>query len=216
MAGKMDDNACARALMASGDWFDAADPTLEEDRVRARATTLRFNTDATLDEAGRMELLRGLFGAVGEGSAVMPGVQADYGFGIFIGRNCFFNYNCTFLDGAPIVFGDDVWVGPGCQFVTPLHPLLGRERAIRVGGDGAPHLWERNLPITVGNDVWIAAGVTVNPGVTIGDGAVIGSGSVVVKDVPPRTVAFGNPCRPVREITDADSIGAAAEVGVRL
>lgn len=204
-----------REQMESGEWFDAADGGLERDRVHAREVMLRFNTDPALSPEERTELLRGLFGALGEGTEVSVGAQVDYGFGIFVGRNSFFNFNCTFLDGAPIVFGDDVWVGPGCTFATPLHPLVGRERAKRIDADGTPHLWERNLPITVGNDVWIGANVTVNPGVTIGDGAVVGSGSVVTRDVPPRTLAFGNPCRVFREITDADSIAdALAEAGL--
>lgn len=196
----------ARAQMESGNWFDAADAGLERARVYAREVMMRFNTDPSLSAEQRIQLVRGLFGSLGEGSEVSTGAQVDYGFGIFVGRNCFFNFNCTFLDGARIKFGDDVWVGPGCTFATPLHPLLGRERATRFDADGTPHLWERNLPITVGSDVWIGANVTVNPGVTIGDGAVIGSGSVVTRDVPPRTLAFGNPCRVAREIGEGDSI----------
>lgn len=196
-----------RAEMASGEWFESADAELEHDRIRARQVMQRFNTDASLDDEGRAALLRGLFGSLGADSAVSMGAQVDYGYNLFIGDRCFFNFNCVFLDGAPIVFGDDVWVGPGCTFATPLHPLLGRERALRTDADGTPHLPERNLPITVGSDVWIAANVTVNPGVTIGEGAVIGSGSVVAKDVPPRTLAWGNPCRPIRPITEEDSIG---------
>ena len=50
-------------------------------------------------------------------------------------------------------------------------------------------------PITIGNNVWLGAHVTVNPGVTIGDNAVIGSGSVVTRDIPANTVALGIPCR---------------------
>lgn len=195
-----------REALASGEWLDVAEPSLAEDRLRAQTAMQRFNTELALDEEARMDELRRVFGAVGAGTTVMPGVHVDYGYNIFMGENCFFNYNTTFLDGAPITFGDDVWVGPGCHFCTPLHPLLGRERATRFDEDGTPHLQECNLPITVGSDVWIAAGVIVNPGVTIGDGAVIGSGSVVTKDIPPRMIAFGNPCRPVREITEDDSI----------
>ena len=52
--------------------------------------------------------------------------------------------------------------------------------------------------------MWIGAGVTVMPGVTIGDNVVIGGGSVVVKDIPSNSVAVGNPCKVVREITDED------------
>ena len=55
-------------------------------------------------------------------------------------------------------------------------------------------------PITVGGSVWFGAGVTVLPGVTIGDDCVIGAGSVVVKDIPPHSVAVGNPCKVIKTI----------------
>lgn len=55
-------------------------------------------------------------------------------------------------------------------------------------------------PVTIGNDVWIATGVLVLPGVTIGDGSVIGAGSVVAKDIPPYSLAVGNPCRVIRRL----------------
>ena len=54
--------------------------------------------------------------------------------------------------------------------------------------------------ITVGNDVWIGAGVHVMPGVTIGDNVVIGGGSVVVKDIPSNSVAVGNPCKVIKKL----------------
>lgn len=204
-----------RAEMASGEWFDAGDAALARDRDHAGATIRRINADVSLSEDDRRNLLCELFGAVGEGSAVAAGVQVDYGYHIFMGKGCYFNFNATFLDGACISFGDDVWVGPCCTFATPLHPLLGRERAMRHGADGTSHLAERNLPITVGSDVWLASNVTVNPGVTIGDGAVVGSGSVVTKDIPPRMLALGNPCRAVREITEQDSVAdLLAKAGV--
>lgn len=60
------------------------------------------------------------------------------------------------------------------------------------------------LPITVGDDVWIGANVTVLPGVTIGSNTVIGAGSVVTKDIPSGVIAFGNPCRVIRNITEKD------------
>ncbi|KAM3093546.1 CatB-related O-acetyltransferase [Phormidesmis sp. 146-35] len=47
----------------------------------------------------------------------------------------------------------------------------------------------------VGNDVWIGYESLIMPGVQIGDGAVIAAKSVVVKDVPPYTIAGGNPAR---------------------
>lgn len=193
-----------REQMASGDWFEAADLSLAEERDHARKVLRRFNCDPDLSETERTALLRELFGELGEHSSFSPGLQVDYGYNIFVGKRCFFNFGCTMLDGASIRFGDDVWVGPQVVFATPIHPLLGEERRIRFDEQGNSHLWERNEAITVGSDVWIASNVTINAGVTIGDGAVIGSGSVVTKDIPPRVLAHGAPCKPVREITEAD------------
>lgn len=57
-------------------------------------------------------------------------------------------------------------------------------------------------PIRIGNNVWIGANVSVLPDVTIG--AIIGAGSVVNKDIPANVTAVGNPCRVMRQITEAD------------
>ena len=67
-------------------------------------------------------------------------------------------------------------------------------------------------PVTIGNDVWFGANVVVCPGVTIGDGCVIGAGSVVTKDIPANCFAAGNPCRVIREITEADSMNNKPEI----
>ena len=50
----------------------------------------------------------------------------------------------------------------------------------------------------IGSDVWIGANVVILAGVTIGDGCFIGAGSIVTKDLPPFSVAVGNPCRVIR------------------
>ena len=121
----------------------------------------------------------------------------DYGYNIRIGDDCFFNHNTIILDGAPVTFGHHVFVAPNCGFYTAGHPIDAERR----------NKWlEYAYPITIGNDVWIGAGVHVMPGVTIGNNVVIGGGSIVVKDIPDNCVAVGNPCRPVRAITDADKL----------
>jgi putative colanic acid biosynthesis acetyltransferase WcaF len=61
-----------------------------------------------------------------------------------------------------------------------------------------PHMPLTWLPITIGAECWIAAGVFVGPGVVIGDGTVIGARSVVTKAMPPWTVCAGNPCKPIK------------------
>ena len=58
----------------------------------------------------------------------------------------------------------------------------------------------------VGNDVWIGQNVTVMPGVHIGDGAIIAANSVVTKDIPPYSIAGGNPCGVIRKRFDEDLI----------
>ncbi len=90
-----------------------------------------------------------------------------------------------------IVFGDNVFIAPNCGFYTAGHPVDALER--RKGLEYA-------RPITIGNDVWIGAGVSVLPGVTIGDNCVIGAGSVVTKDIPANSVAVGNPCKVIKLI----------------
>lgn len=57
-------------------------------------------------------------------------------------------------------------------------------------------------PITVGNNVFLGAGVKVLPGVTIGDNVVIGAGAVVVRDIPCNCVAVGLPAKPIRTLSE--------------
>lgn len=199
-----------RAEMASGDWYESADPALAADRLRGRRL-MRAYDDAYYANEGGADILHSALGAFGFGSDLTAGARVDYGYNVFVGDRCFFNYDCTFLDGAHIVFGDDVMVGPRCSFVTPIHPLHPDDRVMTLDErDQVAHVTERNAAIHVSSRAWLAANVTVTGGVTIGEGAVIGAGSVVTRDIPANTFACGVPCRPVRPITDADRIGLDA------
>ena len=86
-------------------------------------------------------------------------------------------------------------ISPNVVFTTSGHPVL-------------PILRENhyvyNLPIHIGRNVWIGSNVSVMPGVSIGDNTVIGAGSVVTNDIPANVVAFGMPCRVIREIGERD------------
>ena len=86
-------------------------------------------------------------------------------------------------------------IGPNCVLATANHPILPelREKA-----------YQYNLPIRIGRNCWLDAGVIVVPGVTIGDNTVIGAGSVVTKDIPANVVAVGNPCHVLRPISEHD------------
>ena len=62
------------------------------------------------------------------------------------------------------------------------------------------------MPVHIGENVWIGANVTVLPGGTIVDIAVIGANSLVTKDIPANTVAYGSPCKVIREIYERDDV----------
>lgn len=109
------------------------------------------------------------------------------------------------LDTCPVTIGNDVFFGPNCSLLTPMHSYLPEERNLRRRADGSLYDLEYGKPITIGDNCWLAGNVTVCGGVTIGAGCVIGAGSVVTRDIPPHSLAAGNPCRVIRTITEADS-----------
>src|SRR5436189_1716653 len=175
-----------REKMIAGELYRASDPEIVAANLRAQELLARFNTTAPSDASGRDAVLRELFGAVGDGTTVKPRFSCDYGFNSRAGRNLFVNYDCVFLDVAPIDIGDDVQIAPAVQLYTATHPL---DPAVRRSG------LEGGRPIRIGDNAWIGGGAIVLPGVTIGDDAVIGAGSVVTRDVPRGVVVVGNPAK---------------------
>jgi acetyltransferase-like isoleucine patch superfamily enzyme len=103
--------------------------------------------------------------------------------------------NLVILDGAKVCIGDNAFIAPNVGIYTAGHPLDVEQR-----NQGLEYAY----PVTIGNNVWIGAGVTILPGVTIGDNVVIGAGSVVTKDIPENALAMENPCKVLRMITEAD------------
>jgi len=156
------------------------------ERRRAQILLADYNSLQPDYEGRASGLLRELLGATGDSTVIQPRFACDYGYNIRIGARGFVNYNCVFLDCAPIVIGDHLQMGPAVQLYTASHPIDPDER--RSGLEAAQ-------PIRIGNDVWIGGGSIVLPGVSIGDGAVIGAGSVVTRDVAPRCIVAGNPAR---------------------
>jgi maltose O-acetyltransferase len=178
--------------MLAGELYFANDPELVAERRAAQRLLAQYNVTDADDRPGRMGLLRELFGAVGESADIQPRFHCDYGYNIRLGCNCFINYNCVFLDCAPIEIGDDLQMAPAVQLYAAYHPLDRQTRVVEA--------LEYAKPIRIGNGVWIGGGAIVLPGVTIGDGCVIGAGSVVTRDLPPDTLALGNPARIVRSL----------------
>lgn len=181
---------------AKGLLYDANyDATILGDREQAKEICYDYNMTRPSQKTERDTIIRKLIGKVGKQCIIEPPFACDYGYNIEIGDNFFANNNCIILDGAKVTFGNNVFVAPNCGFYTAGHPLDVEQR---ING------LEYAFPIKVGNNVWIGAHVAVMPGVTIGDNSVIGAGSVVNKDIPAGVIAVGNPCKVIREITEAD------------
>lgn len=178
--------------MLAGELYDANnDLELIHEREICHQLCHKLNQTSPTDAEARRVIMTRLLGyAKGNFEFVSPFV-CDYGWNVRVGENFFINADGVMLDEAPITFGDNVFIGPQCGFYTAIHPLDATRRNAGL---------ELARPITVGNDVWIGGHVTVLPGVSIGDGAVIGAGSVVTRDIPPRVVAVGNPCRVIRTL----------------
>ena len=91
--------------------------------------------------------------------------------------------------------------------MTPIHPLCYEDRNIfHCEKTHANINIEYSAPIVIEDNCWIGGNVTILPGVVIGEGSVIGAGAVVTKSIPAHTLAFGNPCRVIRDITEEDRL----------
>lgn len=132
---------------------------------------------------------------VGANATVLSPFHCDYGYNIEIGDNFFSNVNLVILDGAKVKIGNNVFIAPNVGIYTAGHPLDVEQR-----NSGLEYAY----PITIGNNVWIGAGVSILPGVTIGDNTVVGAGSVVNRSLPSGVLAVGNPCRVIRKITEQE------------
>lgn len=170
--------------MLGGEWHDANfDKDLLEERRRAEALCFEFNTSPAASDK-QAAALQGLLSDVPQGLTILAPVYFDYGTLSSFGEGTFVNHGCYFMDGGRVTIGKNVFIGPFCGFYTASHPLNYRERNKGL---------ERALPITVGDNCWLGANVTVLSGVTIGAGCVIAAGSVVTKAVPPNSLAAGVP-----------------------
>lgn len=178
--------------MLKGMIYDANfDKELIAERQVCKELCYDYNMLRPKDTQKRTELLHRLLGHIAGEILIEQPFVCDYGYNISVGLNFYANHNLVILDGAPVKFGDNVFIAPNCGFYTAGHPIDPAERNKGL---------EYAKPITVGNNVWIGANVCVLPGVSIGDNSVIGAGSVVIKDIPANSVAVGNPCKVVKNI----------------
>lgn len=181
-----------RERIADGRLFTDYCEGLPEDRINCKKRMAAFNQTQPDDVEGRTQALNTLLGK--ETNAwVEPPFYCCYGYNITLGKGSYLNFNCNFVDDGKINIGERVMFGPNVTIATVGHPI---EPTMRE--------YMYTDAVTIENNCWIGAGVTICPGVTIGENTVIGAGSVVTKDIPANSVAAGNPCKVLRPIGEKD------------
>ena len=195
-------------LLNSGELYDSGMPELMNFQHELVERLRAYNATPETPEglARRKEMLPQLLGSCGQNVSLTPPVQANWGLRhVHVGSDVYFNFGAGFVDDADIVIGDRCQFGPNVTICTAEHPL---DASLRAQG------LQYNLPVHIGNDVWVGAGAIILAGVTIGNGAVVGAGAVVTQDVSPHTLVVGVPARAIQTIqqgTRAQGIAGAVE-----
>lgn len=182
--------------MHGGKIYDPSDADIMELQVQCLEKLYDFNNTRPSEMKRRETLLKEMLGDCGAGCYIEPPFHANWGgrhvhFGDFV----YANFGFTCVDDTHIYIGSHTMFGPNVVLATANHPILPSLRN---------KAFQYNLPIHIGENCWLGAGVVVVPGVAIGDNTVIGAGSVVTKDIPANVVAVGNPCKVLREIGPRD------------
>ena len=183
--------------MQNGDLYLPSDDALLERQRQCLEILYDFNTTRPSELQKRTEILRRLLAEIGNDCYIEPPLHANWGCHTHLGHHVYANFNLTLVDDGDIFIGNHVMFGPNVTLATAGHPIM-----LQLRQEGI----QFNIPIRIGNNVWIGAGTIVLPGVTIGENTVIGAGSVVTKDIPANVVAVGNPCKILREIGERDNI----------
>ena len=180
----------------TGEIYFPGDPEIMRQQAIWQDMVMEYNQIPHVQQPRRDEMLRRMFAEIGEGCYIETPFYANMGghhvhFGSFV----YANYGLTLVDDTHIYVGDCTMFGPHVTIATAGHPINPELRAKGL---------QFNMPVHIGKNCWLGAGVIVMPGVTIGDNVVIGAGSVVTKDIPSNVVAVGNPCRVLREVGEHD------------
>ena len=182
--------------MTKGLIYDPGDKEIMDEQVPWQDKLWEINQLKTSDYDKKQAYMKEVFAECGEGCYIELPFRANWGgHHLHLGSGVYANFNLTIVDDGHIYVGDDVMFGPNVTIATanhPIDPLLRRKQL------------QYNKDVYIGNLVWIGAGVIICPGVSIGDNTVIGAGSIVTKDIPSDVVAYGNPCRAIREIGEHD------------
>ncbi len=186
----------------AGEYYNCHDKVFLDFKEKTRKLLKQYNSLEYGQKKEKTDILKQMFGSIGNNTSVGLPFICDYGRNIYIGDNVSINMNCTFVDCNKILIGNNVLIASNVQLYTSTHPVELSERLVPGWTPESGEYFCRTyaLPITIGNGCWIGGGVIILPGVSIGNGSVIGAGSVVTKDIPDNSLAAGNPCRVIREI----------------
>lgn len=178
-------------------WYSAMGADMVKLRQDTNKKTEAYSrmTENTLKY--KEKLAKAMFKSFGKNANLIPPFTCDYGTIVSVGEETVINHSAVFVDTNEIHIGKHVLIGPKAGLYCAIHPF---DRIERAKG------FEKSKPISIGDGAWLGGKVTVVPGVKIGKHSVIGAGSVVVKDIPDDVVAVGNPCKPIRKITDEDKL----------
>lgn len=180
----------------TGEIYFPGDPDIFREQLLCQEKLYDYNLTRPSEFEKRASLLKEMFAQIGKGCYIEPPLHANFGGRhVHFGNMIYANYNLTLVDDTHIYVGDNTMFGPNVTLATAGHPI---DPDLRGRG------LQFNMPIRIGKNCWLGAGVIVMPGVTIGDNTVIGAGSVVTKDIPSGVVAVGNPCRVLREVGEHD------------
>lgn len=193
--------------------YDPFSEGMPEERANAHRLCKLYNDTLETDTEKRKEILDELLPDRGENVYLQGPIYFDFGANIHMGKDSYANFNFTVLDEGRVTIGASVFIGPNVSMLTAIHPLCYQDRnSFYNEKTGVVTNLEYTAPITIEDNCWIGGSVTICGGVTIGEGSVIGAGSVVTKDIPPGSLAVGNPCRVIRAITEKDRLSAHPEL----
>lgn len=185
-----------RDNMHNGKLYDPNDDSVMEEQMVCLDRLYDFNQTRPSEMDKRNAIMKEMMGDVGKDCYIEPPFYANWGGKhVHFGDGVYAKFGLTCVDDTHIYVGSHTLFGPNVVLATAGHPMMPELRK---------HGIQYNMPIHIGENCWLGAGVIVVPGVTIGDNVVIGASSVVTKDIPSNSVAMGTPCRVVRQINDHD------------
>lgn len=180
----------------TGELYLPNDEAIFREQIECLERLYEFNATRPTELEKRSQMLTQMFAEIGKDCYIEPPLHSNWGGKhTHFGEGVYANFNLTLVDDTHIYVGDKTMLGPNVVLATAGHPILPELRKVQ---------YQYNMPVRIGKNCWLGAGVIVLPGVTIGDNTVIGAGSVVTKDIPANVVAVGNPCRVLREINERD------------